>query len=202
MESIKLLIGEIVRREKGLVHSGMKSPPGDWFAPSDGNRTRLFLGNEKHSFLAISLRVEGRAQVRLPGGFELLTAVILSAMMVPGTRVDILRTHEHFDGITLAPDGKHLSLDYYDYPEPNAQRFFHYVFSLHSSPKLITGRSPISVDAELELAYEDIPQDVIHDACSWLESNIATAHTQQRKPILQILTNYRVLLERHRPSLP
>ena len=132
----------------------------------------------------------------------MLTAVILSAIIIPGTRVDILRTHEHFDGITLAPDGKHLSLDYYDYPEPDAQRFFHYVFSLHSSPKLITGRSPISVDAELELAYEDIPPDVIHDVCSWLESNMAAAHAQQGHLIFQILTDYRGLLERHRPSLP
>jgi hypothetical protein len=142
------------------------------------------------------------APVPLPGGFELLTAVILSAIMVLGTRVDILRTHEHFDGITLAPDGKHLSLDYYDYPEPDAQRFFHYVLSLHSSPKLITGRSPISVDSELELAYEDIPPDVIHDLCSWLESNMAAAHAQQGHLIFQILTDYRGLLERHRPSLP
>ena len=180
----------------------MRLPPGNWFAPPDGNRSRLFSVTEKHSVLGISLRAAGRAPVRLPGDFELLTAVILSAIMVPGTRVDILRTHEHFDGITLAPDGKHLSLDYYDYPEPDAQRFFHYVFSLHSSHKLITGRSPISVDAELELAYEDIPPDVIHDVCSWLESNMAAAHAQQGHPIFQILTDYRGLLERHRPSLP
>jgi hypothetical protein len=98
--------------------------------------------------------------------FILLTAVILSGAImdaVLGIWVDILGTHEHFDGVTLAPDGKQLSLDYYDYPEPGAQRFFHYVISLHSSPKLITGHSPISVDAEQELAYEDIPRDVIHD---------------------------------------
>jgi len=29
----------------------MQLPPANWFAPPDGNRSRLFLGDEKHSFL-------------------------------------------------------------------------------------------------------------------------------------------------------
>jgi hypothetical protein len=113
-----------------------------------------------------------------------------------------LGTHEHFVGITLAPDGNQLSLDYYDYPEPGAQRFFHYVISLQSSPKLLSGHTPISVDAEQELSFEDIPPDIIHDACSWLESNVAAAYGEQRQPISQILTDFLALLERHKISLP
>ena len=32
----------------------MQLQPGNWFAPPDGKRSRLFLTNEKHSFLGIS----------------------------------------------------------------------------------------------------------------------------------------------------
>jgi hypothetical protein len=34
----------------------VRFPPGNWFAPPRGNRSLLFLSNEKHSFLGISLR--------------------------------------------------------------------------------------------------------------------------------------------------
>jgi hypothetical protein len=42
-------------------------PPANWFPPPDGNRSRLFLRNEEHRFLGISLRGVGRP-VPLPGG--------------------------------------------------------------------------------------------------------------------------------------
>lgn len=109
-----------------------------------------------------------------------------------------LRTHEHFDGVSLAPDGKQLNLDYYGYPEPCAQRFFHYVISLDSSPKLLSGHTPISVDAEQELAYEDIPRDVIHDACEWLRSNANIAHTSKKESLTATLLEYLDLLDRQR----
>lgn len=48
--------GETVRRGKSLDFSACKLRPGNWFAPPDGYRTWLLLGNEKHSFLVSSIR--------------------------------------------------------------------------------------------------------------------------------------------------
>lgn len=50
------MVGEKVRQEKPLDSSGSMLRPQTWFPPPDANRSRLFLGNEKHSFLGISLR--------------------------------------------------------------------------------------------------------------------------------------------------
>jgi hypothetical protein len=41
---------EIVRCEKALAFSGRQIQPGNWFAPPGGNRSWLFLSNEKHVF--------------------------------------------------------------------------------------------------------------------------------------------------------
>jgi len=57
---------------KALDFRGCNSrPAGNWFAPPDGNRSRLFSVNEKHSFLGITLRAAGRALVRLKGVLSL-----------------------------------------------------------------------------------------------------------------------------------
>jgi hypothetical protein len=83
-----------------------------------------------------------------------------------------------------------LTLDYSDAPEPGAEQFFHYIISLHSPPKLITGRSPYSVDEEREIAFDEIPSDVIRDVCSFLESNIIVAAERQDKSLSRTLAGY------------
>jgi hypothetical protein len=50
---------------KGTGLKRKKIPPGNWFPPPDGNRSRLFLSNEKHNFLGISQRAAARALGRL-----------------------------------------------------------------------------------------------------------------------------------------
>ena len=74
--------------------------------------------------------------------------------------------------ITLAPDGSKLTLQYSDAqaPEPGAERFFHYVISIHSKPRLITWRSPYSIDSEQEIDYNEVSGEIVREARSWLES--------------------------------
>src|ERR1700721_2907148 len=53
---------------KALDIGGCNSLPGNWFAPPDGKRSRLFLTNEKHSFLRISLRPQPSGTSPFAGG--------------------------------------------------------------------------------------------------------------------------------------
>jgi hypothetical protein len=92
--------------------------------------------------------------------------------------------------ITLAPDGRQLSVEYSEAPEPGAERFFHYVFSLQSRPTLITGHSPYSVDIEKEIDYNEIPSGIIHEVRSWLESNHLIAIGLQDTSLARILSQY------------
>jgi hypothetical protein len=68
-DAASLSIGVTVRRE-GAGLQQVQLPPGNCFAPSDGNRSRLFLGKEQHSVLGISLRPAGRHQPRCRGAIE------------------------------------------------------------------------------------------------------------------------------------
>jgi hypothetical protein len=45
----------------------MQLPPGNWFPPPDGNRSRLFPNNEKHSFPGFPCGQQGGTGVPLPG---------------------------------------------------------------------------------------------------------------------------------------
>jgi hypothetical protein len=99
--------------------------------------------------------------------------------------------------ITLASDGRQLALEYLEAPEPGAERFFHYVISLQSRPRLITGYSPHSMDTEQEIDYREIPAEVVREARSWLESNLAVAN-QHDKSLARLLAEYlAVLKEQH-----
>ena len=51
-----------VRSEKALGLQRLKLPPANWFPSPVGNRSRLFLSNEKHGFLGIFLREAERHQ--------------------------------------------------------------------------------------------------------------------------------------------
>jgi hypothetical protein len=90
--------------------------------------------------------------------------------------------------ITLAPNESQLTLEYSEAPEPGAERFFHHVISIHSRPKLLTGHSQYSVDTEQAIDYCEIPSQVVREARSWLESNLATA--KQDGSLARVLSEY------------
>jgi len=96
--------------------------------------------------------------------------------------------------ITLAPDGQHLTVEYFKAPEPGAKLFYHYVISLQSEPRLITGHSPYSVDTEQELEYSQIPSGIIDEVRSWRESNQLIAMGLQDSSLEQVLSQYLALL--------
>jgi hypothetical protein len=67
-----------VRREKSLAFGGCNHrPAGNRIAPPDGNQSRLFLGNEKCSFLGISLRQRGSAR-SVAGRLSVIEPVIVN----------------------------------------------------------------------------------------------------------------------------
>jgi hypothetical protein len=90
--------------------------------------------------------------------------------------------------ITLAPDGSKLTVKYSEAPEPGGERFFHYVVSIQSKPRLITGHSPYSVDTEYEIDYAEIPGDVVREARRWLKSNLTIA--KQESSLARLLSQY------------
>jgi hypothetical protein len=100
--------------------------------------------------------------------------------------------------ITLAPDGRQLTLEYSEAPEPGAERFFHYVISLQSRPRLITGHSPHSVDTEQEIDYREIPGEIVREARSWLESNLLVAN-QTDTSLARLLSEYLAVLKAQHP---
>jgi len=96
--------------------------------------------------------------------------------------------------ITLTPDGSKLTVEYSEAPEPGAERFFHYVISIRSKPRVITGHSPHSVDAEHEIDYSEIPGEVVREARRWLESNLAVA--QRDTSFASLLSEYLTVLNK------
>jgi hypothetical protein len=53
------MVDETVRREGAGLQRVQLLLAGNWFAPPNDNRSRLFLSNEKHSFPGTSLRAAG-----------------------------------------------------------------------------------------------------------------------------------------------
>ena len=95
--------------------------------------------------------------------------------------------------ITLAPDGSTLTLEYSEASEPGTECFFHYVISIRSKPRLITGHSRYSLDTEQEIVYCEILSEIVREARSWLESNLAIAN-QQDTSLAKLLSEYRTVL--------
>jgi hypothetical protein len=106
----------------------------------------------------------------------------------------LVPTHEHFDGISLTRDGRELTLDYSDHFEPGPKLFSHYIFSLHALPKLVTGNSPHTITSERTIAYNDIPDDVLGDACDWLKSKIGVAAASRKEYPHRILVEHLAVL--------
>lgn len=95
--------------------------------------------------------------------------------------------------VTLAPDGSKLTIEYSEAPDPGAERFFHYVISVNSKSRLLTGHSPLSLDTEQSIEYREIPREVVREACSWLESNLAKANKDAS--LARVLSEYLIVLK-------
>jgi hypothetical protein len=145
-----------------------------------------------------------RANTRFPRPFLRATGETSSITLIMG-QFDIRHAFSSLAAtctlgqvkITLAPDGSKLVLEYSEASEPGAELFFHYVISPQSRPRIITGYSPHSVDTEQEIDYREIPVEVLREARSWLESNLAVAH-QRDISLARLLSQYlSVLNEKH-----
>jgi hypothetical protein len=107
-------------------------------------------------------------------------------------------TYYWFDGIALAPDGRELILEYADPDQGGTKLCFRYIISLDSSPKLLIGYSYEIDRSEREIGYDEIPQDVFNNAHDWLVSNLETATKSNKDALVQILTKYLEIVDRHR----
>jgi hypothetical protein len=108
---------------------------------------------------------------------------------------ECMRTHFYFDGIALAMDGRELVLDYSDPDQGGTRLFFRYFVSRSTLPRRVTGYGPEIQGAGKEIKYEELPQDVVCDACDWLRSNIEAARSGNKEQLFGILSDYLRLLE-------
>lgn len=99
-------------------------------------------------------------------------------------------TYFSFEGITLAPDGRELTLDYSDPDQGGTKLCFRYAISLQSPPKLVTGYAHETDRSEREIGYNQIPQDVLRDAHDWLIFNLEIARASKKETLCRILTEY------------
>ena len=107
------------------------------------------------------------------------------------------RAHSFFDGVTLAPEGRYLILDYFDPDQGGTRLSFRYTISLKGETWLATGYGLEEGRMGKEIAYEDVPKDVLQDASHWVKSNLG--HVQDReKGLFKILNDYSELLDPER----
>jgi hypothetical protein len=100
------------------------------------------------------------------------------------------RTYFWSNGISLAPDGRELTLDYSDPDQGGTRLCFRYVITPQSSPRLITGYAHESHRSPREISYDQIPQDVFSDAQHWLKSNLDLARASGKEMLSRILMEY------------
>jgi len=84
--------------------------------------------------------------------------------------LDEMRDYHHgrFDGAAITPDGRSLSLDYFDH-DPGGTRFcFRYIISVHAPPRLVSGYTHEDSRLDYEITYERIPRHVFGEARYWL----------------------------------
>jgi hypothetical protein len=105
------------------------------------------------------------------------------------------RTHAHFDGITLAPGGQELILEYSDPDQGGTRLRYRYLISLTAPPRLVTGYGPEIGTSGDEIGYQEIPEDVLCDGRDWLRSNVEIARAQVQDSLCSILSEYLKLLE-------
>jgi hypothetical protein len=105
--------------------------------------------------------------------------------------------HSHFEGVSLAPNGCELLLDYFDHDQGGTRLCFRYVLPLGASPKRITGYAHESSRSEREIRFGEIPRHVFREAADWLIANAEIARTHQRDTLAQTLTHHLEHLRRH-----
>jgi hypothetical protein len=98
--------------------------------------------------------------------------------------------HSHFDGVSLAPDGGSLWLDYFD-RDPGGTRFcFRYVLSADAPPRLISGYTHEDSRLNYEIPLERVPRHVFRQAQTWLTSQLEVYHDQPNHNSLSKLLEY------------
>lgn len=105
--------------------------------------------------------------------------------------------HGHLDGISLAPDGRELFLDYFDYDQGGTRLCFRYVLPLSASPKRITGYAHKSSRSEHKIGFGEIPLQIFRDAEDWLVGNAGFARAQQRDTLAKTLIQHLEHLRTH-----
>ena len=104
------------------------------------------------------------------------------------------RAHEYFEGVALAADGQYLFLDYFDADGPT-RLCFRYTISRQGETWLATGRNLFEPGRlGKEIAYGDMPKDVLRDAADWVKSNLEKIQAREQ-PIFKALSDYSELLD-------
>ena len=114
---------------------------------------------------------------------------------------DFKRTHFYSEGITLSQDGGMMLLGYADPDQGGTRLYFRYIISPYASPRMATGYTGPGVGPESEIAFRELPKDVVEDACAWLENNTKVAREggQLRSPLYRMLARYLECLTEGKP---
>ncbi|HEY1677918.1 MAG TPA: hypothetical protein VGG04_09445 [Candidatus Sulfotelmatobacter sp.] len=104
------------------------------------------------------------------------------------------RTHSFFEGVALASDGRYLILEYFDPDQGGTRLCFRYTISFKGKTWLASGYGLEPGGVGKEIAYEEIPKDVLEDASHWLKSNQERIRDKE-KTLFKILSDYSELLD-------
>jgi hypothetical protein len=105
-----------------------------------------------------------------------------------------IQSHDSFDGIGLAADGRYLILGYSDSDGP-VRIPLRYIFSLEQRPRLVRGRDTSIGGTGHEIPFSEVPVDVLRQARSWLSANAEVARSGGKEGLLRIICQYLDLLE-------
>ena len=98
--------------------------------------------------------------------------------------------HSHFEGVSLAPDGVELSLDYFDWDQGGTRLCFHYVFRPDAPLRLFTGYADDGDRRAQPIIADEIPVHVVSDARGWLEVQLSAARSQEKTQLCDRLTEH------------
>lgn len=98
--------------------------------------------------------------------------------------------HSRFNGAALAPDGRSLSLDYFDHDQGGTRFCFRYVLSASAPPRLVSGYTHEHSRLDYEIPIERIPHHVFSEARDWLKTHLETHQDTAHSKALTELQNY------------